>query len=123
MDFTCTLKQNAATVASTTTSATYVVRDGWATCQFLLTATAAGTVGTEAKVTPASLPAPLATGHTSAGSFVYNDGGTYYEGSIRWDGTDLIFRVHNTASSLGVAPSFAVANGDTLSATFTFPVA
>jgi len=124
VDFTCTLKQNAATVASTTTSATYVVRDGWCTAQFFLTANASGSAGTEVKVTPASLPAPANTSVLAHGIFFYNDAGTAaYVGAIRWDGTDLKFRVHNAGTELGVTPSFTVASTDTLSATFTFPVA
>lgn len=123
MNFTCVLKQNAATVASTTTSATYMVRDGWCTALIYLTATASGSAGTEVKVTPTGLPAPLAAA-ICHGSFAYNDAGTaVYAGVPRWDGTDIKLRVHNASTELGQTPSFTVANTDTLSILLKFPVA
>ena len=123
-DFTMVLKQNGATVASTSTTPTFQVRDGICEAQGFLTANAAGTVTTEVKVTPTGLPAPLNTGHLCEGSFVYNDAGTaVYEGSARFDGTDIKFRAHNTGNALGVTPSYAVASTDTLSFTITYPVA
>ena len=123
VNWTATLKQNGSTVTSTTTSAIYTVNDQLCTARLLLTATAAGTVGTEVKVTPSGLPTPAVTGNKAMGEFTYNDGGTYYIGAATFDGTDITLRVHNSSSQLGATPSFAVANTDTLSLVITYPIA
>lgn len=125
MDFTCTLKQGGSTVASTTTSATWTVRDGWCSAQLFLTANASGSAGTEVKITVSGLPAPKTSGVLAGGIFFYNDtGASGYVGAARWNGTDIQFRAHNAGTELGATPSFTVASTDTISVTlFPFPVA
>ena len=108
---------------TTTTSAIYTVNDQLCTARLLLTATAAGTVGTEVKVPPSGLPTPAVTGNKAMGEFTYNDGGTYYSGAATFDGTDITLRVHNSSTQLGATPSFAVANTDVLSLVITYPIA
>lgn len=124
VNFTTVLKQNAATVASTTNEAVYVNRDGWITAHINLAATAAGTSGTEIKVTPSSLPTAATNAGTVVGFFEYKvtSGATTYFGSVTWDGTDLRMRISGATAYFGVAggTSVAVASGDTLSMTLTF---
>lgn len=123
MDFTVTLKQNAASVAATTRDATFVVRDGWVHGHIFLDITAAGTVGTELKITPDStLPDPADSyAGSGCGTFFYVDTGTgYYIGGVIWDGTDLRFVAHLETNYLGADPSFAAANTDSIRVEFAY---
>ena len=118
MDFTCVLKQNGSTVASTTTSATFTIRSGICTAQFLLTATAAGAIG-DIIVTPTGLPTPKATTPRARARGRYRwtrIGIGARVGTVWWSSasTDLSF------AELLSAP--AIASTDMLSATFKFPV-
>ena len=128
MDFTVTLRQNAATVASTTNEATFSVVDGWCYARFKVTATAAGGAGL-ITVLPAGLPAPLdsASGYSLAdGSFFYTDVSVgRYEGAVRQGATTgiLSFRVDNSTADLGTTPSFLIASTDSLSCSYRYPVA
>ena len=120
MDFTVVLQQNAATVASTTVGATFRVRGTVCIAEFRLTATAAGTVGTNITVVPTGLPAPRQTAYTNycRGWFRYTDADSNEcIGPVRWDGTTLSFR------NLGLSPSIAVASGDFLSAVIHYTIA
>ena len=124
LDFTCVVKQNAASVASTKLDATYTDRDGWVTAHLNLTITAAGTNNTELKITPTSLPAPFSTdaGNT-CGIFRYYDASAgHYIGAGSWDGTDITFKVNQAATNLalGLSPVFAAANGDAIIAQLKF---
>lgn len=122
MDFTVTLKQNAASVAATTRDATFVVRDGWVHAHVMLDITASGTVGTELKITPDStLPDPAdAYAGSAVGTFYYEDGGTKYIGAVIWDGDDLRFVAHLETGYLGIDPSFAAANADSIRVELTY---
>jgi len=119
LDFTCVLKQNGATVASTTSTATFTVRSGICTAQFKLAATAAGAIG-DIVVTPTGLPAPKATTALARARGRYRFtriGINERAGTVWWSSglTDIYF------SELISAP--AIASTDILSATFKFPVA
>lgn len=125
VDFTAVVKQNGATVASTTNDATYVSRDGWVTAHFKLSITAAGTNNTALIVTPTGLPAPATSAGNTVGVFQYFDSGlAVYTGYIDWDGTNLTFGVHNNGGvQLGQTPTFAAANLDVIYGTVTFRMA
>lgn len=123
MDFTVTVKQNAASVAATKRDATFVVRDGWVHAHLFYDLTAAGTVGTELKLTPDStLPDPADSyAGSGVGTFFYVDSGTaYYIGAVIWDGTDLRFVAHLETGYLGIDPSFAAANADSIRVELTY---
>lgn len=122
MDFTVTLQQNAATVASTTNAATFRVRGTVCIAEFRLAATAAGTVGTDITVVPSGLPYPRQTAYANycRGWFRYTDSGTGdYIGPVRWDSGTGSFQLLN----LGTSPSIAVASGDLLSAVIHYTIA
>lgn len=126
MDFTCIIQQNGSTVTSTTTSAAFFIdAAGECTAEVLLAITGAGTVGTVAKLTPTGLPAPKTSTMLCRGRFAYTDASvpTVYTGVARWDGADILLRVHNGSADLGSTPSFALANGDSVQVTLTFQVA
>lgn len=122
MDFTVELQQNSATVASTTTAATFRVRGTVCIAEFRLVASAAGTVGTAITVVPTGLPYPRQTGYANycRGWFRYSDIGTgNYIGPVRWDSGTGSLQLLN----LGTSPSIAVASTDILSATVHYTVA
>ena len=119
MDFTCVLKQNGSTVAATTTSATFTVRSGICTAQFMVTATAAGAIG-DIVVTPTGLPAPKTTTPRARarGRYRFTRAGINERaGTVWWSSasTDIYF-----SELIGAV---AIASTDVLSATFKFPVA
>lgn len=133
MQFVATLKQNAATVASTTRRATWTMRDGWVHGGFQVDATAAGSAGTEIRIAVTAvasgdqfLPSPLSTASNDGaiGTFEYlTSGGTRYWGELQQFGNEFLLRASgstSTTSNLGETPSFAVANGDSVSGQFFY---
>ena len=120
MDLTCVLKQSS-TITSTTTTATFQVRDGWLTGEIRVVAAAAGSAGSQIKLTVTGLPAArssTATNSLNRGWYRYSRVGVNnLRGPVRWDGVDLL------PTDLGISPSFAVASTDILSIFLKFPVA
>lgn len=120
---TCVVKQNNATIASTTTVAEYSQVGDMVDAFLNVAITAAGTNNTELKLTPTGLPAPGEFRYGPVGTFLYNDSGTaYYTGIVTWDGTDLHFFTHNAGGYLGQVPTFAAANGDAISCSIRYRV-
>ena len=121
--WTGTVKQNGSAVNSTASGEEmYQVRDGWCLARggWGLTATAsAGAI----KITPSGLPTPLGGDMVHAGTFVVFDdsGGTFYVGSVRWDGTDLI-PYNDGGTSMGVTPTVTLASSDSIAVNLSFPV-
>ena len=120
MDFTCELKQSA-TITSTTTTATFTINDGWVTGELRVVAGAAGSAGSQIKITPTGLPPArsiAATVSLNRGWYRYTRPGVNsLRGPVRWDGVDLL------PTDLGITPSFAVASTDILSIFIKYPVA
>ena len=126
MDFTATLQQNGATVASTTNSASFHVDDGWCFGEFKLTASAGGGAGV-VTVLPSGLPMPLGNSwglSLGDGGFLYFDASVgRYVGAVRVESSGLLsFRVDNSTTDLGSTPTFTVASTDELHCTFRYPV-
>lgn len=123
--FTIVAKQNGSAVASTTNLAVYSVRGGFCAAHFSVDIDAAGTVGSEFKLTPTGLPAPATNAETGVGAAQYFASGTdeYHVGVI-WNGTDLKFKMNKGGGNvLGVNPSFAATASDTINGFLLFPVA
>jgi hypothetical protein len=73
---------------------------------------------------PAAYTAKAASVGLPVGTFVYNDAGTRYTGSVILQAAAELAFITNTGTNLfGTNPAITVANGDTLSFSATFPLA
>lgn len=135
MQFVLTPKQNNVAVTYTTRRATWTMRDGWVHGGFWIDLTSAGTNNTAIEIDVTSitdgdqyLPLPLSrlSGEGAIGTFEYvTSGGTRYWGELQWKATAdvLVLRASGssgTTSFLGQTPTFAVANGDSVSGQFFY---
>ena len=78
---------------------------------------------TNVLITAQSVPAVIAVSgnmtNVPSGSFRFQDGTTFYVGSVHYNG-GWLFTVHLATGVLGVSPNFAVASGDTLAFSATY---
>ena len=123
VNWTATLKQNGTTKTTSAPLVVYTVNDDWCEASFYFSAQQTGTINTEVKVTPTGLPLPSVSGHMAVGTFLFAGSGGNASGVVRWDGTDLTFRVHNSSTPLGQTPNFALAVNDLLAGSLSFPIA
>ena len=127
--WTPTLAQGASTdIAKTVNYAEYIRIGKLVIGKVMLSATAAGTSGSDITIT-----LPVTAGHISVhvplGHAMYNDAGTVYHGAAVTSGvaTSMAIRRGDVATAgsdlVGTDPAIAVASGDIISAEFTYEAA
>jgi hypothetical protein len=119
--YTPTLTQNAVAVAKTVGYAKYKQTGKNLEGTVVMTPTAAGTTTT---VINSSLPvAPVAVNPVIGPFWYLAAAGTRYEGVAIWTGGLVYFQHATAANWFGIAPAFAIANGDTFTFKFNYEVA
>jgi len=119
---TFTLRQNSTGIASTPqTPSTYRRSDGYCDVYCGLTVGGAGAAG-PIDIAVANVPGPISAGYFGAFSY-YDASFGSYTGTAGANGSVIFFSCHNSNSTLGQNPSFAVAATDTIAVTLRYRMA